>query len=90
VLILYKPFRFSDVEFETSGRVVGYYNKNPFDITVNRVSTSPDLYDVLLYDFDLYYMRRDIFQKIMFRKTEAEIEAYINTRIFEFRHANLI
>jgi len=83
MLILYKPFRFSDIKFTEIDQNVGYYKKNRFFITVIRVSTSPDLYDFYICS----EMRDD---KVAIKVTEAEIEAYVNKTIMVSKHVSTI
>jgi len=85
MLVFYKPFKFSDIVFERWGRMVGQYKKNPLDMTVYRLSTVPDLYDVSLHDFHLY--NNTLY---MYKKTEAEIEVYVNETIKASRRVNTI
>jgi len=95
MLVLYKPykFKFSDLVYAGSNIYVGWFNDpnidrykyGDIDIQVLSITTVPNLYDVYLYN-----TTTNKYRPIMLKKTEAEIEFYVNTRIIELRHANTI
>jgi len=85
VLILYKPFKFSNFEFETSERYIGHYSIGNTIIQVRRIDNSLDLYHCYFYNIALGEEAKRIYAK-----TPAQIEVFVDTKISELRHANIL
>jgi len=85
MLILYKPFKFSDLVYADNNIYVGRYSNSDLELKVIE-SRLPKLYNLYFVDTTLYkYVTETCYEK-----TEAEIEVIINQAIGKFRHVSTI
>jgi len=92
MLVFYKPFRFSDLDFSILNEGVGWrdktntawYSNGWVNISVIKASESPNQHTILFFGEP-----KSSVIDILYDKTEVEVEDIINIEIKKQKYANL-